>query len=278
MTKTETTSAVASVSAVDAVRICRGLLQVAHRDGTGTPYDWDVVENVTVALQMITEPVGTPYPLPGPAASVAYLWETARLAECPYRNRVMPYLRAFALFDWLPQRNWLRPAVNYVDGAPDRGALHALPVAVLPHPDGVTPRCGNARPHRSVLSDARVTVARTYPELHGDAASLAAEMVAAERWATTVAGANLPACPAHTLSDAGFRAAAELAVEWLDDDERAAVVVAANTGDPIADLAWSLLHEPIAVSGSSGHLWDGRARLSLARRHGVERLPVAIVD
>lgn len=146
-----------------AVSICRVLLQRTIRAGTHSPYDLEVVSNVSVALQMITEPVGHPYPLPGPQAAIAFLWETARRGACPYRNTVLPLLQAYASAEWLPQREWLVPRVAYRDGMPDRSELHVVEVASLPYPHNFTPRCGNAEPHRQLVEQKLADIEREQP-------------------------------------------------------------------------------------------------------------------
>lgn len=130
---------------------CKALLQSTTRAPLGEPQDKAMVENVWVALQMSTEPVGVPYSLPGVRAGLVYLWETTRLSsDCRYRARASAILRYYGSID-LPRLDVLRNRWKQNAGMPDRKVLGMMETQNIPYPHRFTARCGNAALHSELL-------------------------------------------------------------------------------------------------------------------------------
>lgn len=262
---------------VRVLKVCGALIQASSRDPIGEPWDGRVLENCFVAMQMATEPVGFPYPLPGDRAAIAYLWETARTAPCPYRNRVLPYLRMYAIVEWLPQRAWLNPRLPYNGEVPDREVLTIMSTSDLPYPHNFTTRCDLAAEHTSLLDTVVEEIRRKSPELAAEDVMSRAVETAGHQWAKMLATKQIPPCPRHSLTKAQFEEAVMLAAAWIRDEPGAEGNIQPTLTDPVRLLAWSLIHDPIAIGATGGDFRNGQGRLCQARELGVAVVPVAVL-
>lgn len=89
---------------------------------------------------------------------------------------------------------------------------------------------------------------------------------------------RIPDCPVHQLSAQAYQQGVDLAIAWIDDVPAAVAAVSPTSTDPIVQLAWSLLRDPVQVRTEEFELENGQARVCQARLLGVVAMPVRQVQ